>query len=51
MKKKNRTTKSFSFSAPKALALEIERAARDQGRSRSSLLVWLLKRQKTLDEN
>jgi hypothetical protein len=51
MKKKNRTTKSFSFSVPFALAAEIERAAAAQGRSRSGFLAWLLKRQKTLEEN
>jgi hypothetical protein len=39
-----RTTKSFSVTVPKELVTEIERAAKGQGRSRSSYLAWLIRK-------
>jgi hypothetical protein len=39
-----RTTKTFSIAVPRALAADLERVAAAQGRSRSSLLGWLIHR-------
>jgi len=39
-----RTTKSFSVTVPKELVAEIERAAKGQGRFRSSYLAWLIRK-------
>jgi len=39
-----RTTKSFSVTVPKELVTEVECAAKGQGRSRSSYLAWLIRK-------
>jgi metal-responsive CopG/Arc/MetJ family transcriptional regulator len=39
-----RTTKSFSITVPKELATAIDRVAKGQGRSRSSYLAWLIRK-------
>jgi hypothetical protein len=41
---RKRTTKSFCFTIPKPLAVELARVAAEMGRSRSSLIAWLIKR-------
>jgi metal-responsive CopG/Arc/MetJ family transcriptional regulator len=44
-----RTTKSFSVTVPVDLVGEIDRAAKAQGRTRSSFLTWLMLRQKMIE--
>jgi CopG-like RHH_1 or ribbon-helix-helix domain, RHH_5 len=53
MKTKNsrpRTTKSLSVTVPAELVPEIDRAAKAQGRTRSSFLAWLILKQKMIDQ-
>jgi metal-responsive CopG/Arc/MetJ family transcriptional regulator len=45
-----RTTKSLSVTVPAGLVPEIDRAAKAQGRTRSSFLAWLILKQKMIDQ-
>jgi metal-responsive CopG/Arc/MetJ family transcriptional regulator len=48
-----RTTKAFSVTIPKELLAEIDLVAKEQGRSRSSFLAWLIRqaaKQEILDQ-
>jgi hypothetical protein len=45
-----RTTKSLSVTVPAELVPEIDRAAKAQGRTRSSFLAWLILKQKMIDQ-
>jgi metal-responsive CopG/Arc/MetJ family transcriptional regulator len=44
-----RTTKTFSVTVPAELVGEIDRAAKAQGRTRSSFLAWLMLKQKMIE--
>jgi hypothetical protein len=45
-----RTTKNFSITIPKQRAAEIDRTAKEQCRSRSSYLVWLIRKDQIAQE-
>jgi len=45
-----RTPKNFSITVPKKMAAETDRAAKEQRRSRSSYLTWLIRKSQIAQE-